>query len=347
MIDAKGVKKILLIKLRAVGDVLLSTIVLKNLRRYFPDAQIDFLTEPPSREVLEGNPFVNDLLIFDRANDNAVAFLWRLRNRDYDLVIDLFGNPRTALMTYFSRATYRVGYDFRGRQYAYNILVRPRGGEVHNTEFNLDALRALGVEIVDREIGFFISETEEAYAAQFVRQERLNGELVIGLNASGSWYTKRWGLKNFARLGDKLVERYEAKVLLLWGPGELQNARAIKAMMHHPAIISPKSTLKQLGAFLKRCSLVISNDAGPMHLAAILCVPTLGIYGPTNPHLQGPLGEKSSWVRLEGLECLGCNLTACPIGHLCMERLSVDTVLDAVRRRLEKNKISVSAGIHA
>lgn len=188
MIDPKGVKRILVIKLRAIGDVLLSTIVLKDLRHHFPAAQIDFLTEPPSREVLEGNPSVNDLLIFDRANDNAVAFLWRLRNRRYDLVIDLFGNPRTALMTYCSRATYRVGYNFRGRQYAYNILVRARGGEVHNTEFNLDALRALEFEIVNREISFSISERDEEYAARFLYLERPmdSSSLVSTLVARGT-----------------------------------------------------------------------------------------------------------------------------------------------------------------
>ncbi len=346
MIDSTGVKKILVIKLRAIGDVLLSTIVLRNLRHHFPGAQIDFLTEPPSREVLEGNPVINDLLIFDRANDNAIALLWKLRNRSYDLVIDLFGNPRTALMTYFSRATYRVGYDFRGRRYAYNIIVRPRGGEIHNTEFNLDALRALDLEIVDRKIPFSISERDEDYAARFVDLERLDGQLIIGLNPSGSWYTKRWGLKSFARLGDSLVGSFKAKALILWGPGELQDARAIQGMMRRPSIIPPRTTLKQLGALLKRCSLVVSNDAGPMHLAAILGVPTLGIYGPTNPHLQGPLNEKSSWVRLEGLECLGCNLTSCPIGHVCMALLSVDTVLDATRRILEKNRIATSSGIY-
>jgi lipopolysaccharide heptosyltransferase II len=347
MIGLKGVEKILVIKLRAIGDVLLSTIVLKNLRHYFPSAQIDFLTEPPSREVIEGNPVVNEILIFDRTNDNALGFLWRLRTRSYDLVIDLFGNPRTALMTYFSGARYRVGYDFQGRRYAYNILVRPRGGEVHNAEFNLDALRALDFEVVDREFPFTVTERDEEYAAQFIRREHLDGQLIIGLNPSGSWYTKRWGLKSFARLGDNLAGSVNAKVLILWGPGELQDARAIQAMMRRPSIIPPGSTLKQLGAILKRCSLVVSNDAGPMHVASILGVPTLGIYGPTNPYLQGPINEKSSWVRLEGLECLGCNLTACPIGHLCMERLSVETVLTAIHRLLQKNKTSVPVGIYA
>jgi heptosyltransferase-3 len=347
MIGPDGIKRILVIKLRAIGDVLLSTIVLKNLRHHFLDAQIDFLTEPASREVLEGNTAVDNVVVFDRANDGAVTFLWGLRTRHYDLVIDLFGNPRTALMTYLSGARYRVGYEFRGRRYAYNILVRPRGGEVHNTEFNLDALRAIGIEIVAHEIPFSISKGEEDYAEDFVRQNRLNGELVVALNPNGSWYTKRWGLEKFAMLGDQLVEQDKAKVLLLWGPGELEDARRIQGMMRFPAIISPKTSLKQLGALLKWCSLLVSNDAGPMHLGAILGVPTLGIYGPTSPHLQGPVGNKASWVRLEGLECLGCNLTACAIGHLCMQHLSVDAVMEAVRRMLEKEKKTIPPRIYA
>jgi lipopolysaccharide heptosyltransferase II len=347
MIGPDGIKKILVIKLRAIGDVLLSTIVLKNLRRHFPDAQIDFLTEPASREVLGGNTSVDNVVIFDRANDGPVAFLWSLRRRHYDLVIDLFGNPRTALMTYLSGARHRVGYEFRGRRYAYSILVHPRGGEVHNTEFNLDALRTIGIEIDDHEIPFSISKAEEDYAEDFVREKRLNGELVVALNPSGSWYTKRWGLSKFAMLGDQLVEQDKAKVLLLWGPGELEDARRIQGMMRFAAIISPKTSLKQLGALLKRCSLVVSNDAGPMHLAAILGVPTLGIYGPTNPRFQGPVGKKASWVQLEGLECLGCNLTSCAIGHLCMEHLSVDAVMEAVHRMLEKEKKTTPARIYA
>jgi len=109
-----------------------------------------------------------------------------------------------------------------------------------------------------------------------------------------------------------------------------------------PAFIPPPTTLKQLGALLKRCLFVVSNDTAPMHLAAVLGVPTLGIFGPTNPYLQGPIGEQSSWVRLDGLECLGCNLTACPIGHICMERLSVEAVLNAVEKLLRKNQILIT-----
>lgn len=347
MIDRSDVKKVLVIKLRAIGDVLLSTVVLRNLRHHFPNAQIDFLTEPPSREVLEGNPSIDNVLIFDRKSDSTVSFLSRLRKSKYDLVIDLFGNPRSALMTYLTGASYRVGFSFRGRRYAYNILVQPRGGMVHNTEFNLDALRALGVEIVDREIPFYISAADEEYISRFLSGSGLEDQTLVALNPSGTWYTKRWGLRKFAELGDELARNYRARIILLWGPGEIGDVRRIRDLMTQPPFIQPPTTLKQLGALLKRCALVVSNDSGPMHLAAVLGVPVLGIYGPTNPYNQGPIGEKNSWVRHDGLECLGCNLTVCPIGHLCMERLSVDAVLNAVEKLMVKNNIRIPITDHA
>jgi ADP-heptose:LPS heptosyltransferase len=104
--------------------------------------------------------------------------------------------------------------------------------------------------------------------------------------------------------------------------------------MRHPALVPPRTTLTELGALLRRMSLVISNDSGPMHIAAAVGARVLGIYGPTRPELQGPYGEGHRTVRKEGLACLGCNLTACPIGHPCMQELDVTTVLNEARAML-------------
>jgi ADP-heptose:LPS heptosyltransferase len=109
--------------------------------------------------------------------------------------------------------------------------------------------------------------------------------------------------------------------------------------MTSEAFIPPATTLRQLGALLKKCSIVVSNDSGPLHIAAALGTPVLGIYGPTDPLLQGPFGDNHVVVRNEGLDCLGCNLTSCPIGHPCMLGLSVETVLQGVRQLLAKNRI--------
>ncbi len=336
-IDRSAVKKILVIKLRAIGDVLLSTVVTKNLRLAFPEAEIDFLAERPSRDVVSGNPFLNDTVVYDKATMSGLALIRMVRRRSYDLVIDLFGNPRTALVTRASGARYRVGFDFRWRRYAYNVVARPRGSEVHNTQFNLDALAALGVDIQDRNLYFPLASEDKAFAEQTVLRAGLMDALLVGVNAGGGWYTKRWGLDKYAELCDRLHERYGARAMLTWGPGQRQDVEKIESMTKGTAFIPPATTLRQLGGLLQRCAFVISNDSGPMHIAAAVGVPVLGIFGPTNPALQGPYGSMHHTVRKENLDCLGCNLTKCPIGHPCMLELSVDSVMIGVERLLQKN----------
>jgi ADP-heptose:LPS heptosyltransferase len=167
---------------------------------------------------------------------------------------------------------------------------------------------------------------------------------LVALSAGGGWYTKRWDIDRFAALADRLVERFGAGIVLPWGPGQLPEVEKLARMMVHPSLIPPPTTLLQLGALFRRCAFVVSNDSGPMHIAAAVGTPVVGIYGPTNPLLQGPYGGNHVVVRREGLECLGCNLTRCPIGHLCMKELTVDAVWRAVEEVLEKNHLSLAAG---
>jgi ADP-heptose:LPS heptosyltransferase len=338
-IDTSAVHRILVIKLRAVGDVLLSTIVTKNLRLAFPEAQIDFLTETPSVDVVKRNRFLNNTLVYDRHAMSGLDLIRLVRRGRYDLVFDLFGNPRTAVVTLLSGARYRVGYRFRGRAYAYTTIVEPRGSEVHNTQFNLDALAAAGIAIQDRNLYFDFSGDDELYVQEYLSSTAPPGRILVGINTGGGWYTKRWGHDRFAALADKVIENYNAAVIFPWGPGQMPDVESVKGAMKHRALVPPATTLPQLAALLKRCSIVVSNDSGPMHIAAAVGTPVLGIYGPTNPLLQGPYGGNHEVVRREGLTCLGCNLTACPIGHPCMLDLSVEEVLAAVDRLLKKNGI--------
>ena len=292
MVDKSFVHKILVIKLRAIGDVLLSTVVLKNLRTAFPSAEIDFLTEQPSRDVIEGNPFVNSLITYHPKRRGGLRLIRQIRRRNYDLVIDLFGNPRSALVTYFSGAKYRVGYRFKWRQYCYNVVVEPRGGEVHNIEFNLDALRAIGVTVSDFSICFPCPAEAHDLAERSFTDAKLNGRFIVALNPGGGWYTKRWRLPQYAELGDLISEKFHAQVLIIWGPGERADAEEIQSRMKSEAVLTPPCTLKELAAILSRCSALVTNDSGPMHIAAAMGTPVLAIFGPTNPELQGPLGDQ-------------------------------------------------------
>lgn len=335
-IDLSKVQRLLVIKLRAVGDVVLSTVVLPNLRVAFSKAQLDFLTERGCRDVLDGNPAIDNVVLFTKRGTNGVRMPLEIRRRRYDLVIDLFGNPRSALMTFASGAKYRVGYDFRGRSYAYNLLVKPRGAEVHNVEFNLDALRRIGVPIVTTSLLFPLSSSDVAFADNVAAELQLTDAVIIGINPGTNRPTERWPAEKFSELGKLASKQLNARVLVFWGPGERALAENIVSAIGQRASIAPPTTLKQLGALFRKCSVVVSNDSGPMHIAAAVGVPTVGIFGPVNPRLQGPYGERTASVTNHRLNCLGCNYDKhCPIGNMCMTELEAKTVLAAVERLLD------------
>ncbi|MEW5797407.1 MAG: glycosyltransferase family 9 protein [Bacteroidota bacterium] len=330
---------VLIIKPRAIGDVLLSSPVVTNLKRFNSRLQIDFLCEDFAADVVRGNENISNVLTFDKKKDSTFSIISSVRKKKYDVVIDLFCNPRTALITYFSGARYRIGFPFRGRGYAYNIQVEPRGGEVHNVDFNLDVLKKFDIPIVDSSPHFPLNERARQFAAEWILSQKFLYSTIVGINPSGGWYTKKWKADSYALLADRICERTKSNIVFFWGPGELEDVKKIQSTMKNPSVMIPKTSLKEMGALLRHCHYLVSNDSGPMHIAASLGVPTLGIFGPTNPLLQGPYGGKHLWVRHEELDCLACNLTECPIGNVCMTELSVDVVFNAFNNLVRNNPI--------
>ncbi len=313
--------------------------MVQNLRKHFPVAQIDFLTDKFAAEVVIGNPWLSNVLTFDRKNDSSVGMIRQVRGKKYDLIIDLFSNPRSAIITGLSGAQWRVGFPFRWRKYAYNIVIPPRTGNIHNVHFNLDSLRRLDIPVHYFQPHFPLESEANQFADKWFQERDLDGKSLVGLNPSGGWYTKKWGLEHYARLGDLISQRYDTSMILLWGPGEEEDALFIQQHMKLPSHVIPKTTLSQLGAMIRRCDFVVSNDSGPMHIAASLNIPTLGIFGPTNPRQQGPYGNGHRWVRNEDLDCLECSLTSCPIGNVCMTKLEVERVMDAFNLLRDQSKI--------
>ena len=336
-------QKILIIKLRAIGDVVLSTPVIENLRAAFPNATIEFLTESPSAPIVQNHPELNRVIVYPRQRLEKwpvyrrwffdSQFLWKLRAEKYDLVLDLFGNPRSAIMTRVTGAPRRIGYNFRGRRAAYTTVVTNRGAEVHEVEFNLDALRALQIPVVNHQPKIFVPEEDKRIIQSWIEQNQLTGRFLIGLNPSGSWPAKRWPNEKFIQLGKRLRDRFSAVVVVLWGPGEKEMAQKIAGKIGEDSLLAPQTTLLQLAALCQKLELLVSNDSGPMHISAAMGTPTLGLYGPTNSNLQGPYGRKARAVAHWDIPCLGCNRLTCPLMD-CMNYLTVDEVFKEAKRLL-------------
>jgi lipopolysaccharide heptosyltransferase II len=331
IIDPSKVRRILVIKLRAIGDVLLSTAVLPNLKAFFPEATIDFLTERFCAPVIRGNPAVTSIIEFDPATQGGVSLIHAVRSRSYDLVIDLFGNPRSAIVSLLSGAGVRAGYRFSWRRHCYTHVLEPRGGEVHNVEFNLDALRGLEIPVTTSGVTFPIPGEAHQFASRFIEQHELGDEILVALNPGGGWDSKRWPADHIARLGERITREFPTRLIVVWGPGEENLARSIASAIPRNTILAPRTTLKELGALLGKCHLVVTNDTGPMHIAAAVGTRVVAVFGPTRPELQGPVGHGHTIVRNDRIACLGCNYTACPIGTPCMNDLTVEDVFQSLR----------------
>ncbi|MEO8664287.1 MAG: glycosyltransferase family 9 protein [Ignavibacteria bacterium] len=346
-LEKDKINKILVIKFGGIGDILLTTPVLPNLKSYFPNSEINFLTLRHSRDILIDNPYLTRAFTYDPSEDKSWCLIKNIRNQKYDLVIDLFGNPRTALITFLSGAKYRFGFKFRGRNYAYNIKMMGRGGIVHNVDFNMDALRALEIPIVSSSLCLPLNIVHEEFADNFIRQNNIGSKKIIGISKTGGWESKRYKRDDYIELINKLNFIYDVNFILIWGnQKEREDCDYIKSKIEKQnAYVIPDSPIKYLGAIIKKCSLVIGNDSGPLHIAVAVGVPTLGIYGPTNPLLQGPYGEKNLSIVKEDLDCLYCNLLVCPIGNLCMTELSRDKIIDKVKELIRINQIELNRNL--
>ncbi len=342
-LDREKINKILVIKFGGIGDILLTTPVLPNLKNYFPDAEINFLTLRHSRDILIDNPFLTRAFTYDPAEDKSWCLIKNIRSQKYDLVIDLFGNPRTALITFLSGAKYRFGFKFRGRNYAYNIKIKGRGGIVHNVDFNLDALRALDIPIVSRNLYLPTNIVHDEFADNYIKFNNIETKKIIGISKTGGWESKRYKAEDYIELINKLNDIYDVNFILIWGnEKEKEDCEHIRNMItKQNAFLIPDSPIKYLGAIIKKCSLVIGNDSGPLHIAVAAGVPTLGIYGPTNPALQGPYGENNLSIVKEELNCLYCNLLLCPIGNICMIELSKEKIMNKVNDLIRINHIEL------
>lgn len=336
-LDRSKIKKILVIKQRAIGDVLLSTPVAENLRYYFPDAEINFLTESFCKDVLTDNPFITRILTYDLGIENGYFIVKMIRRQKYDLVIDLFGNPRTAIITLFCGAKYKMGFRFSWRAMCYNIKMSPRGGEVHNIQFNLDCIRELGLKVISERPKMFLSPIHKLFAENFFKDNNLDKAEVIGVNPCGTWETKVWLKEYFSGL----MKMFDSgtKFLLFWGNEKEKRLCEDIAEEVKSSILIPAINLRYAASLMKRCKLFLSNDTGPMHIAWVNNVPTAVIFGPTNPNLQGPLCDNSIVIKNDRMDCLCCNKTMlqeCPFQHNCMKDLKPEEVFAKLSAFIKK-----------
>ncbi len=339
MID-KNIKSILIIKLRGIGDVVLSTIVLDNLKQFFPNASIDYLTDLSSISVVNGLPQVNSVITFPKDNFlERVKLIYKIFRKKYDLILDFYSNPSTALITFLSHAKFRVGFPYRGRKYAYNFFGPSERGKYHSAILHLKTLEYIGIDTPYKNLYFHISLDDIKFAETFFHSHNLSNKFVVGISPSGGWKSKKCDPEKFADIANSIKNKYNCEILILWGPSDFNDAVIINKLVTQ-SIIAPKSNINQMGALIKKCDILIANDSGPMHISTAVGTPVLSLHGPTNPYHQGPFGDKHDFVILDNLDCIMCNLLICPKNHECFKNLNIELVLNKLNNIISKNRIA-------
>lgn len=265
------------------------TPALRALRSRYKDSYIAFLTEEESSDLLSLNPYLNEVIVLDKKRYKN-PFYWirkigEVRKRSFDLTIDFFGNPRSAYFSFLSGAKHRVGYDHPLRRHFYNKLIDNDETPKYAAFSRLDALKILGIENCEVSLDFFISDEARLFAKKFFEESKIDPKnLLVSISPTSRRHFNRWSLKRYARLADWLISRFDARIILVWGPGEKGVVEQVEHLMEKNPILSWKTkNLFELGAILERCDLHIGNDNGTKHIAVAMGKPTITIYGPHSP----------------------------------------------------------------
>lgn len=331
--------KILLVRLGALGDVIHTLPAAAALRDAFPGARIDWAIEPKWARLLDGNPDVTEVIPLDRGSAAGIASaVRRLRNARYTCAIDFQALYKSALLAFASgsprRIGFKSGYAREGlASICYTESHHPRGA--HKVDHNLTLTAQAGAAKSAPRFPLAIQPSDDDLVARELAARGVREFFV--LNPGGGWRSKCWPPLRYAELHGKMIERRALRGVLACGPGEGDLAREIIEAAGEPKPVAISVALGPLMALLRRARFLISADTGPLHLAAALGTPVVGLFGPTDPARNGPYGWTSRGARSIVVRNARVSQTTYRRERDCspsMLSITVDQAVDAAERCL-------------
>jgi lipopolysaccharide heptosyltransferase I len=347
-------QKILVLRLSAVGDVIRTLPAVKALKEHNPSSSITWIVEEASQALLESQPEVDEVILFPRKRwskgikslkgiwgtfGEMRGFVKDLRRRKFDVVLDFHGILKSGALSFLSGSPRRIGYARRSTKegnFLYsNVKVNLPRERISRFERNLALLKGIGLELKELKYSLHIPPEDREYMGSFfkVSSAFVNRPLIaIHPGTSRKALFKRWMPDQYAQLADRLVQELNASVLFTWGDEEVDWVEGIRSQMKEPSLLAPKTeSLTQLGEVYRNCDLYIGGDTGPMHIASLMGIPAVVIYGPTDPIENEPFGNHVK-VRKE-VGCSPCHEYSCKKLD-CIRAVSADEVFNATKKIL-------------
>ncbi|MDD5561076.1 MAG: lipopolysaccharide heptosyltransferase II [Candidatus Omnitrophica bacterium] len=339
-------RRILVVRTDRIGDVLLSTPVIKALRDKYPQAYISMIVAPYARDIVEGNPYLDEIIIYDKDNKHkgwlhSLKFARKLRKKRFDLAVILHPTNRMHLLLFLTGIPKRLGYKRK-----FGFLNNPakahlkQEGLKHESEYNLDLVRDLGISGNPQDLFMPVRQESEQWVNDLFSGCGIKeADKLLAINPGASCPSKIWPAANFAQVAEILARRHSFKILIVSGPKDTLLANMIANKIGEQAVnLSGKTSVSHLASVLKRCVLFISNDSGPVHIASSLGVPVVSIFGRNQPGLSprrwGPLGRKDKYLHKD-VGCIQCLAHNCKKEFACLKAISVEDVLAAVESILK------------
>jgi lipopolysaccharide heptosyltransferase II len=339
-------KKICVIHLNQVGDLVFSLPLLKALRENYPDSEIHSIVKPYLRELITNFPCVDQIIIRNSGLKEKLKLLQRVRQNGYDLLISLSDSEECLFLTALSKARIKVGFSHFPWDFSLNIRERVEGH--HGWYNNLKLLTRLGLNVEKRDyVGLLVPPALGKDGRELVESQGFSFQgkyVIISPGTSMRRRVKEWEGEKFAELIILLKANYDLTPVLVGGKDNRELSKTIvnivKERENGESIdivdLTGKVELRDLCFFIKNASLFVGIDSGVMHLASSMDVPVVALFGPSDPFYVGPQNERSLVVREEEMTCVPCYLKGCK-DRTCMKELDVTKVLHACEKLLNRS----------
>ncbi len=339
--EVRSQKRILIVKPSSLGDIVHSLPVLWELRKLHPDAHIGWVVKEVWKDILFENPLIDEIIVLKKGMKGFLSAVKEIRNSRFDTIIDLQGLFRSGALSWLSGGRERLGFE-NARELAwlfYNKKITIQNKQIHAVNRYLLSFNPSGnssgiPSATPPHFPLYINMDDAAWAGEFLNKTDLsNITPLIAINPSARWIKKRWPANLYAGLINHLIQELKAGIIILGSKEDIPVAEEISSLVNgRLAIAAGKTSLKTLTALLNKVDILITNDSGPMHLAAALERPVVALFGPTDPKLTGPYGNNHTVIRKD-MECSPCFRKSCKHGRpLCMESITVEDVMNAVKK---------------
>jgi heptosyltransferase I len=346
---------ILIIRLSSLGDVLMTIPAVRGIRDRFPDAHISWLVEGPVSEFLACQDFIDEVIVFPRSDtmkglkkgnishaQKAMGpFLRNIRKRKYDLIVDFHGIAKSALFSMIARGTRKIGFgDMFAKEKShlfYHNRINGANKRMHKVDRNMLLANYLGYTNSVPKVTLNTPDNATAYIDNFFR-ETGNATPLFAVNPFSSKGTdfKRWPMERYAELIARMHHELRERTVIIWGPGEEEEARRLKEMSGEGAYLACPTNIPQLFALLGKVCIYIGGDTGVMHLATAAGPQVIAIFGPTDFKINGPYGKEHTILR-EDMPCSPCKNRDCS-DRQCLAPITVDKVFKTVNAVLERSE---------